>query len=213
MYPISGTMLPATNAGNLKTLSIGDAFDSGLNSILFYVVEITEYNFVAEGSLPLCSDENVLVKIFGSKPKPAQVGWISDNRYFFEFSTPIPAEEIAALKDFAGQKPSLPPAKSVPSQSLGASLRRVRESRGVSQKTLAAKMGVSVPTISMWESDHRRPSIERLAKICEILNASAEDFLAGVGTNELSELLTQMREQVSKFLGMTPDKVRIFIEL
>ncbi len=68
MYPISGTMLPATNAGNLKTLSIGDAFDSGLNSILFYVVEITEYNFVAEGSLPLCSDENVLVKIFGSKP-------------------------------------------------------------------------------------------------------------------------------------------------
>lgn len=213
MYPLSAILLPINDISQFKTISIGDKVIDEIKSISFHVVEINEHNFIAEGSLPLSSDENVFVKLFGSKPQPAKVSWISNNRYFFEFSKPISKESVTGLKSLSSQNSSLPTTKPMPSQSLGASLRRVRESRGVSQKTLAAKIGVSIPTISMWESDHRRPSIERLAKIGEILNASAEEFLAGVGTNELNELLAQTREQISKFLGVTSDKVRIFIEI
>lgn len=212
MTPISAILLPAEGRKKIKHIVIG-APDNISDATSFYIIDISENSILGEGIIPLSTDENVVVEIFGYEKVNAKVNWINLNKYFISFINPISESTITALKRITSNKSSHKLESPSVSGSLGASLRRVRESRGVSQKTLAAKMGVSIPTISMWEGDHRRPSIERLAKICEILNASAEDLLAGVGSNELSHLLSQTREQIARFLGMTADRVRIFIEI
>ncbi len=97
--------------------------------------------------------------------------------------------------------------------SLGTNLRRLREARGISQRILAQKIGVSMPTVSMWESDQRRPVLKRLNQICEILGVSAGELMTGAKSAELAGLLAQSREQIARFLGTSPDKVRIMIEI
>lgn len=47
-------------------------------------------------------------------------------------------------------------------QSLGAALRAVREGRGVTQVEVAAKLGVAQTSISAWERDKDRPTLEAI---------------------------------------------------
>lgn len=62
---------------------------------------------------------------------------------------------------------------------LGTRLRKVRETRNLSQEELAALSKVSQGTISLVEADRRLPSVENLAKLAVALKVSA-DFLIGL---------------------------------
>jgi transcriptional regulator with XRE-family HTH domain len=50
---------------------------------------------------------------------------------------------------------------------LGRRIIAARENIGLTQRQLAAAMGISHTLISLWESDKRTPSFESLAKIAE----------------------------------------------
>ena len=52
-------------------------------------------------------------------------------------------------------------------------LKKIRLEAKMSQKTLAEMLEVDQRTVSGWENDVAQPSLETLAKICEIFN---EDF-------------------------------------
>ena len=52
-----------------------------------------------------------------------------------------------------------------------ADLRHLRESRGVSQPTLARQLGVSQVTVQSWEAGRRNPSLDHLAAWAQILGA------------------------------------------
>lgn len=54
---------------------------------------------------------------------------------------------------------------------LGAQLAERRESRGIKIGELAKKIGVHRYTVSKYESGETPPSVETLAKICEILGS------------------------------------------
>ena len=66
--------------------------------------------------------------------------------------------------------------------SLGRTLKRLRESNGINQDKVAKALFVSRQTVSHWERDVNRPSIEMLQIISELLNAPfcmlVEDLLA-----------------------------------
>lgn len=49
-------------------------------------------------------------------------------------------------------------------------IRELRKSAGMQQKELAAIVGVSVATISDWETQKKNPSGERLKKLAETFN-------------------------------------------
>lgn len=53
-------------------------------------------------------------------------------------------------------------------------LKQLIQSKGVKQKWLAQKMGVSEVTISSWVSGKTTPKEEHLKKLCDILEVSPE---------------------------------------
>lgn len=56
-------------------------------------------------------------------------------------------------------------------------LKKLRESRGLSQSKLAQQLGVSQATVGMWESGKREPSFPVLRTLCEFFCVSADQFL------------------------------------
>ena len=57
-------------------------------------------------------------------------------------------------------------------------IRIARKAKGLTQKELAAVVGVTQGNLSSWETDRWKPDIDTLKKLCEILECSA-DYLLG----------------------------------
>lgn len=61
----------------------------------------------------------------------------------------------------------------VPS-SLGLELKARREAAGLTQQAVADQLGVSRPTLTQWEGDRYRPTLEHLSRLDEIYGARGE---------------------------------------
>ncbi|MBR4079135.1 MAG: helix-turn-helix transcriptional regulator [Christensenellaceae bacterium] len=61
---------------------------------------------------------------------------------------------------------------------IGKNIRKQRELLGLTQKQLAEQLGISSARLSNWESGINRPDVDMLAKLCGILNISANKLLA-----------------------------------
>ena len=55
-------------------------------------------------------------------------------------------------------------------------IKALRIQRGISQKELAAAIGISYQTVSRWESGKAQPSEEYICSMAQVLNAEIEDF-------------------------------------
>lgn len=55
-------------------------------------------------------------------------------------------------------------------------LKELFQSKGVKQKWLAQKLGVSEVTVSQWAQEKSFPTKKHLEKICEVLNVSIKDL-------------------------------------
>ncbi len=60
---------------------------------------------------------------------------------------------------------------------VGQRIRKFRELRKMSQKELAAKIGVLGTRVSNWEQGTHRPDVDILGKICIALNVSPSELL------------------------------------
>lgn len=56
-------------------------------------------------------------------------------------------------------------------------LKKVRKSKGLTQKALAEKLGVALSTVAMWETGSRQPDYQMLNKIAEFFGVSFDDLL------------------------------------
>ena len=61
-------------------------------------------------------------------------------------------------------------------------LRRLRESRGLTQKDLAEQLGVSDKTVSKWETGRGLPDISLLSPLAEALGVSLSELFTGART-------------------------------
>ena len=66
------------------------------------------------------------------------------------------------------------------SQLIGERIKEAREKKGLSQRALADKLGVAQPYICAMEKGLRRPNLDMVAALSEVLGASA-DYLLGKG--------------------------------
>lgn len=57
-------------------------------------------------------------------------------------------------------------------------LKQLRENKQLSQRALAAELGIAQSTVGMWESGKREPDSSVLVKITEYFNVSV-DYLLG----------------------------------
>ncbi|MBQ1399950.1 MAG: helix-turn-helix transcriptional regulator [Lachnospiraceae bacterium] len=70
----------------------------------------------------------------------------------------------------------------------GERIRRLRKSRGLSQKDFASRLGVSNSRVSNWEQGINRPDADILAQICRVLNVSPSEILnVRIAEEEYSE--------------------------
>ena len=70
---------------------------------------------------------------------------------------------------------------------IGARIRKYRELKKISQKELAAEIGVSSSRVSNWEQGINRPDVDFLASICQALDVSPSELLdIRLSTDELT---------------------------
>jgi transcriptional regulator with XRE-family HTH domain len=116
-------------------------------------------------------------------------------------------------------------------QSLPEKLLRLRQERGLSRSEVAARTGVSTPTIWAWEVGKTRPREQNLLALANALGTTESELRAGGerreahspddiesqlgGANEskrLRNFLDEKRVQVAEMFGVEANKVKIVIE-
>ena len=63
-------------------------------------------------------------------------------------------------------------------------IKMFREKAELTQAKLAEMIGVSQPTVAMWEAGDRKPDIIMLKKLTSILGCSADDLLEPISVSE-----------------------------
>ena len=68
--------------------------------------------------------------------------------------------------------------------SMGDQIRAMRQIRGLTQKELAEKLGISAVGVAQWENGLRCPKIETLKRIADALEMPVGSFLPSMGIAE-----------------------------
>ena len=66
-------------------------------------------------------------------------------------------------------------------------LQKLRELAVLTQAELAAKVGVSVTTISHWETGSKRPRASNIRKLAEVLSVTPREVLAAINESPSSQ--------------------------
>lgn len=61
---------------------------------------------------------------------------------------------------------------------MGAKIRQYRERAGLTQKELAAAVGVDPSAVSYWENGQTAPTMNNLVKVASVLNCKPGDLFA-----------------------------------
>lgn len=100
-------------------------------------------------------------------------------------------------------------------EKIGKFILEIRKQKGMTQKELAEKIGVSDKTISKWECGNSIPDISYLESLCNSLNISVNELLSGERLSEESysekaeeNIMALMKENESNKKG---NYTRIFI--
>lgn len=184
------------------------------------------HNFSETGVLLECRteleiDETLEFDLPDATRARARVVWASGQLYGCAFDAAIPEAALRSVQLRSAVQTELglgaAPAPSGPAaiggESLGERLHRLRKLRGMTQGELAARLGVSKPTVWAWEQGRARPIEERIEAIAQALGVEAAELRPGRTVPGLNDLIARCREQIAAAVEVTPDKVRIMIEL
>lgn len=196
------------------------AFESGFNASVV-VHNLSETGMLMESRADLEIEETIDVDLPEAGQVRARVVWASGNLYGCSFEAPIsPFALSAAQLRGAADPASLPDTRAkiqgpaaIGGESLGERLHRLRKLRGLTQGELAAKLGVSKPTVWAWEQDRARPIEDRIQPIAEALGVEVADLRPSRTIVGLPDLIARCREQIAEAVETTPDKIKIMIEL
>ena len=80
---------------------------------------------------------------------------------------------------------------------IGNRIQSLRKQRGLTQEELADKMNVSIQMVSNLERGNKAIRIDNLVNLCQILDASADYILTGVGNASDLNAFTKRFSQLS----------------
>jgi transcriptional regulator with XRE-family HTH domain len=180
------------------------------------VHNISADGLLLECKVSLASGERIDIDLPHAGPTSARVIWASGSFFGCQFDAPISNAAMSATQ-LRSDAPDLvntaPRQAALASQSFGGRLQRMRKERGLTLAQLAAQLGVSKPTVWAWEQGKARPVEARMEALAQALGVPAWEMLMGRSTPVLPDLITRAKEQIAGALGVTPDKVRIVIDL
>lgn len=80
---------------------------------------------------------------------------------------------------------------------LGNSLFHARKKSGLSQESVAEKLGVSRQTISKWETDETMPDIRQSKKMAVLYNVSLDELISfDIDVKEIQEMIDRTSDEV-----------------
>lgn len=105
--------------------------------------------------------------------------------------------------------------KMVATMEVGDRLREIREQRGMTMNELAAKLGVNIATVTLWENRKNRRQIgtKYLMKVAEVLDVRMSELL---GENEPppppTALMTRdlAETQLLRLFRLMPEELKLF---
>jgi len=83
---------------------------------------------------------------------------------------------------------------------IGIKIQQARESRGLSQKQLARKVGCSQSALSNYEKGKRRLYLSQLEAIAEALNMPIDDFMETKTNDDIPPIVEGADKEVLKLL-------------
>ena len=87
-----------------------------------------------------------------------------------------------------------------------------RESKGMSQKALAKRIGVGLKTIDAWEHDTSEPRANKLQMLSGVLNVSIPWLLTGDGegldASDVAEIPSDVREALEELRLLRSEMLR-----
>jgi len=180
---------------------------------------ISAAGLLLETALELARGETLTLDLPQAGAVEAAVVWRSERLHGCAFAAPLGAGALAAAQ-LQGLPVSEAPvtapsaARSIGNEALGARLNRLRREAGLTLADVAARLGVSKPTVWAWEKGKARPLPERMAAIAEALGTASEDLTGAADANaDTTALITECRARIAEACGTTPAAVRIMIEL
>ena len=85
---------------------------------------------------------------------------------------------------------------------LGNNLFKARKKAGLSQETVAEKLGVSRQTISKWETDETVPDIYQSKKLAKLYNLSSDELIE-LDVKEIEEVIKNTNEETEAKINWT----------
>lgn len=87
---------------------------------------------------------------------------------------------------------------------LGNSLFHARKKCGLSQESVAEKLGVSRQTVSKWETDETVPDIRQSKKMAVLYNLSLDELIDfDIDVNEIQEIIDRTSEEAEEKIDWT----------
>lgn len=180
------------------------------------VHNISATGMLVESRVALEIGEVIEVDLPHSGKTATRVIWISGDLSGCQFEMPISSATLSAAELRSVAKPDASARDVLPAagaESFGCRLQRLRTDRELTQGQLAHQLGVSEPSISAWELDKARPKAGRMEALAVALGVETAELL-GVGTAEnLNELVRRAKAQIAKAAGISPDRIRLTIEM
>ncbi|MFM5922560.1 MAG: helix-turn-helix domain-containing protein [Novosphingobium sp.] len=138
--------------------------------------------------------------------------WNNDGFFGCRFEAPLSPATLSAIELRSAAK-SESKAKAEPGDALPVLLLRLRKAKGLTLAAIAEGLGVSKPTVWAWEQGRARPTADRIAPLAALLGIEPERLSGEGDRSRLHAALASARVQVAEAFGVTPDRVRIMIDL
>ncbi len=191
------------------------ALESG-SAAKVLVHNVSTAGILLESQVPLANGERIDIDLPQVGSTRAKVVWNSGSFFGCQFDAPISSAALSAaqLRGAVGQHMDVPPPQQpLPDESFGVRLHRLRSERGLTLSQIAVQLGVSKPTVWAWEQGKARPIDSRIEALANALGVTSAELLPGRDSPALREILAKTREQIAAAFGMSPEKVRIIIDL
>ena len=181
------------------------------------VHNISATGMLVESKVPLAIGEIVEVNLPHSGKTATRVIWTSGGIAGCQFEMPISPATLSAAQLRSVVVEAEPdasqnrPASSA--ESFGARLQRLRTAQGLTQGQLAARLGVSEPSISAWELDKARPKAGRVEVLANMLGVEIHELLGLEETENLRDLVARAKEKIARAAGVAPANIKLTIEI
>lgn len=219
---ISGYFLPSApdtdkrhdTRRKLSLLARGVQHDG--TGIEVQIHNISGTGLLLESDIKLAAGDRIEIELPHAGDITAVVIWASGRLFGCQFEGPVSPATLSAveLKSATGPAPSFDDDIPAPviDESFGGRLQRLRTSAGLKQAEVAVRMGVSTPSVASWEKGRARPKRGSMAKLAAVLGVQAADLLDDAAPGGAQKLIDRCRGQIARAVGVSTDRVRVFVE-